>query len=80
MTLLGFETRKLVRSRRPLIAALSLALFVMLMLVGFYTYAQNETGGQAEFRYTYENRSYFNGLTFALYAYYFGVLLLLPNE
>jgi ABC-type transport system involved in multi-copper enzyme maturation permease subunit len=48
------------------------------MLVGFYTYAQTETGGRAEFRYTYENRSYFNGLTFALYAFYFGAILLIP--
>ncbi|MBI1853827.1 MAG: ABC transporter permease subunit, partial [Planctomycetes bacterium] len=42
------------------------------------TYAKTETGGAAEFRYTFENRSYFNGLTFALYAFYFGFLLLLP--
>lgn len=76
--LVRFEALKLVRSRRPFIAALALALFLLLMLLGFYTYAQNETGGQAEFRYTFENRSYFNGLTFALYAFYFGVILLLP--
>ena len=29
-------------------------------------------------RYTFENRSYFNGLTFALYSFYFGFLLVLP--
>jgi ABC-2 type transport system permease protein len=55
-----------------------LLLFLVLMLIGFYTYAQTETSGQAQFRYTFENRSYFNGLTFAIYAFYFGVILLLP--
>ncbi len=73
-----FETLKLIRSRRPLIAVAALLLFLALMLIGFYTYAQNETGGQAAFRYTFENRSYFNGLTFGIYAFYFGVMLLLP--
>lgn len=76
--LLRLETLKLLRSRRPVVAALALLLFLVLMLVGFYTYAQTETRGQAEFRYTFENRSYFNGLTFAVYAFYFGVVLLLP--
>ena len=52
--------------------------FLTLMLVGFYTYAKTETSGEADFRYTFENRSYFNGLTFALYAFYFGSLLVLP--
>ena len=66
------------RSRRPLLAVGSLTFFLVLMLVGFYTYAQTETGGEAEFRYTFENSSYFNGLTFALYAFYFAFLLLLP--
>lgn len=66
------------RSRRPVLALASLAFFLVLMLVGFYTYAQTETGGDAEFRYTFENSSYFNGLTFALYAFYFAFLLLLP--
>ncbi|MAE64492.1 MAG: hypothetical protein CMJ18_09505 [Phycisphaeraceae bacterium] len=74
----GFEALKLVRSRRPLIGLAASALFLVLMLVGFYTYAQTETGGRADFRYTFENRSYFNGLTFALYAFYFGVLMVLP--
>lgn len=55
-----------------------MAVFLVLMLLGFYTYAQSRTGGQADFRYTYENRSYFNGLTFTLYAFYFGVILILP--
>ena len=73
-----FELLKLRRSRRPLIAGASLFLFLIMLLLGFYTYAQNETGGQADFRYTFENRSYFNGLTFTIYAFYFGVVLLLP--
>lgn len=76
--MLRAEILKLYRSRRPLIAAAALALFLVLMLIGFYTYAQNETGGKVDFRYTFENRSYFNGLTFAIYAFYFGVVLLLP--
>jgi ABC-2 type transport system permease protein len=72
------EWTKLNRSHRPAIAAASLLLFVGLMLLGFYTYAKTETAGAAEFHYTFENHSYFNGLTFALYAFYFGFLLLLP--
>jgi len=72
------ETLRLWRSRRPLLACLSVLFFLGLMLLGFYTYAQTQTGGDAEFRYTFENRSYFNGLTFALYAFYFGFLLVLP--
>jgi ABC-2 type transport system permease protein len=72
------ELLRLWRSRRPLLALASVGLFLGLMLLGFYTYAQSKTGGGAEFRYTYENRSYFNGLTFALYAFYFGFLLILP--
>ena len=72
------EALRLVRSRRPLMAAASVTLFLALMLVGFYTYAQSRTGGDADFRYTFENRSYFNGLTFALYAFYFGFVLVLP--
>lgn len=73
-----FEALKAWRSRRLLLAFLTLCLFVVLMLVGFYTYAQNETGGHAEFRYTFENSSYFNGLTFSIYAFYFAFLLLFP--
>jgi len=72
------ELLRLVRSRRPQVAFGALLFFLLLMLLGFYTYAQNRTGGNAEFRYTFENRSYFNGLTFALYAFYFGFVLLLP--
>lgn len=74
----GLELLRLRRSRRPWVAAFSLAFFLAMMLLGFYTYAQNRTGGSADFRYTFENRSYFNGLTFAIYAFYFGFLLVLP--
>ncbi|UCD78944.1 MAG: ABC transporter permease subunit [Desulfobacterales bacterium] len=73
-----FEIIKLIRSWRPAVAGAALALFLTLMLFGFYTYAAKETGGQVQFRYTFENRSYFNGLTFALYAFYFAVLMVLP--
>ncbi|MBK7876242.1 MAG: ABC transporter permease subunit [Planctomycetes bacterium] len=72
------ELLRLWRSRRPWIAAGALVLFLGLMLVGFYTYAQSKTRGAVRFEYTFENESYFNGLTFALYAFYFGFVLLLP--
>ena len=75
---LRFELLKVRRSKRPHAAAFAVALFLGLMLLGFYMYATNATSGQADFRYTFENRSYFNGLTFALYAFYFGFLLVLP--
>ena len=75
---LRLETRRLLRSRRPALALGAVVFFLGLMLLGFYTYAQTKTGGNVEFRYTYENRSYFNGLTFALYAFYFGFALVLP--
>lgn len=74
----GLEALRLWRSRRPLVALLALLCFLVLMLVGFWTYAESRTKGAAQFEYTYENRSYFNGLTFALYAFYFGFVLLLP--
>lgn len=76
--MIGFELIKLRRSRRPVIALLCLLLFLVLMLLGFYTYAQTETRGRVEFRYTFENPSYFNGLTFSIYAFYFAFLLILP--
>ena len=76
--MMRLECLRLLRSKRPLLATLSLVLFLGMMLLGFYTYAKTETGGHAEFRYTFENASYFNGLTFALYAFYFGFLLILP--
>ncbi len=72
------EFLRLRRSRRPLLAIGALLFFLGMMLLGFYTYAQTETGGGASFRYTFENSSYFNGLTFSLYAFYFGCLLILP--
>ena len=75
--MIGFELRKLLYSRRPLHAALALVVFIVLMLIGFYTYAKNQSGS-VEFRYTYENESYFNGLTFTIYAFYFAFLLVLP--
>ena len=73
-----FETIKLLRSWRPVVALVALVLFITLMLIGFYTYADNETGGRAEFRYTFESSSYFNGLLFALYVFYFAILIVLP--
>ena len=76
--MIRFELRKLMRSRRPLHAALALLAYLGLMLVGFYTYAQDNAGGRAEFRYTFENDSYFNGLTFSIYAFYFGFGLIVP--
>ncbi len=72
------ELLRLVRSRRPLLALAALLLFLVLMLAGFWSYAQSRSGGGVTFEYTYENRSYFNGLTFALYAFFFGFVLLLP--
>jgi ABC-2 type transport system permease protein len=50
------------------------------MLWGFYTYAARKTGGQAveQFKYTYESKQYFNGLTFSLYSLLFSFTLLLP--
>ncbi len=75
--MIGFELRKLLASRRPLHAALALGVFLGLMLAGFYTYAKNKRG-DVEFRYTFENESYFNGMTFTIYAFYFAFLLVLP--
>lgn len=76
--MIRLELLRLWRARRPLVALASQLFFLLLMLVGFYTYAQSRTGGEVDFRYTFENRSYFNGLTFTVYAFYFGFLLLLP--
>jgi ABC-2 type transport system permease protein len=76
--ILRLEATKTWRSFRPHLAFLTVLLFLGLMLLGFWMYASNETSGAAEFRYTFENSSYFNGLTFALYAFYFGFLLVLP--
>ena len=43
---LRFELLKVQRSRRPHLAALAIALFLGLMLLGFYMYASNETSGE----------------------------------
>jgi ABC-2 type transport system permease protein len=75
------ELSKLVRSKSFYLSFAALAGFVALMLWGFYTYAQRKSGGAAgaaEFRYTYESKSYFNGLTFALYSIIFSFSLLIP--
>ena len=74
----AFELLKLRRSRRPWLAIGACLLYLVLMLFGFYTYARAEAGDQVEFRYTFENESYFNGLTFSLYGFYFGFLMVLP--
>ena len=69
-TQLRLETLKLVRSRSFLLSFIALTSFVALMLWGFYTYAERKAGEQAtaQFKYTYESKSYFNGLTFALFS------------
>ncbi|MDX6386177.1 MAG: type transport system permease protein [Blastocatellia bacterium] len=74
------EFLKLVRSRSFLLSFISLTAFVALMLWGFYSYAQRKAGEQAtaQFKYTYESKSYFNGLTFALYSVTFSFSLLIP--
>jgi ABC-2 type transport system permease protein len=72
------EIFKLVRSRLFYLSFVMLVVFVALMLWGFYTYSQHKTGGQVEFKYTYENSSYFNGLIFTLYSVYFAFQLIIP--
>jgi ABC-2 type transport system permease protein len=72
------EIFKLVRSRLFYLSFVMLIIFVFLMLWGFYTYSQHKTGGQLEFKYTYENPSYFNGLIFTLYSAYFAFQLIIP--
>ena len=80
VTLLKLELEKLFRSRGFYLSFVVLVGFVVLMLWGFYTYAARKTGGQAveQFKYTYESKQYFNGLTFALYSLLFSFTLLLP--
>jgi ABC-type transport system involved in multi-copper enzyme maturation permease subunit len=58
----------------------ALTAFVALMLWGFYSYAERKAGEQAtsQFKFTYESKSYFNGLTFALYSVIFSFNLLVP--
>lgn len=80
LTQLRLEFKKLVHSRSFYLSFAVLVGFVALMLWGFYSYAERKTGGQAaaQFRYTYESKSYFNGLTFALYSVMFSFSLLIP--
>ena len=80
ITQLKLEFLKLVRARSFLLSFVSLATFVALMLWGFYTYAERKAGEQvtSQFKYTYENKSYFNGLSFALYSVMFSFSLLIP--
>lgn len=77
---LKLELVKLVRSRSFLLSFVAVSLFVVLMLWGFYSYAERKAGEQAtaQFKYTYESKSYFNGLTFALYSLMFSFSLLIP--
>ncbi|HYX28124.1 MAG TPA: ABC transporter permease subunit [Pyrinomonadaceae bacterium] len=80
ITQLRLEFLKLVRSRSFLLSFITLAGFVALMLWGFYSYAERKAGEQvtSQFKYTYESKSYFNGLTFALYSVLFSFSLLIP--
>lgn len=74
------ELIKLLRSKSFYLSFAALFAFVGLMLWGFYSYAERKTGGQAteQFKYTYESKNYFNGLTFALYSLIFSFSLLIP--
>lgn len=80
ITNLRLELLKLIRSRSFALSFVSLSAFVVLMLWGFYTYAERKAGQQvtSQFKYTYESKSYFNGLTFALYSVMFSFSLLIP--
>jgi ABC-type transport system involved in multi-copper enzyme maturation permease subunit len=79
-TQLRLELLKLVRSKGFYLSFAALAAFVLLMLWGFYSYAQQKTSGLAteQFKYTYESKSYFNGLTFTLYSLVFAFSLVIP--
>lgn len=79
-TQLRIEFYKLIRSKSFYLSFIALIGFVALMLWGFYSYAERKTGGQAaeQFKYTYESKSYFNGMTFALYSLMFSFSLLIP--
>ena len=80
MTQFRLELIKLLRSKSFYLSFFALLGFVGLMLWGFYSYAERKTGGQAteQFKYTYESKNYFNGLTFALYSLIFSFSLLIP--
>lgn len=77
---LRLELLKLVRSKGFYLSFAALSAFVLLMLWGFYSYAEKKTSGLAteQFKYTYESKSYFNGLTFTLYSLMFAFSLLIP--
>lgn len=80
ITQVKLEAQKLIRSRSFWLSFFALTAFVVLMLWGFYTYAEKKAGEGAtsQFKYTYESKSYFNGLTFALYSVMFSFSLLIP--
>ena len=80
LTQLWLEFLKLIRSMSFYLSFIALLGFVALMLWGFYSYVERKAGGQAveQFKYTYESKSYFNGLTFALYSVMFSFSLLIP--
>ncbi len=79
-TQLRLELLKLVHSKGFYLSFAALAAFVLLMLWGFYSYAQEKTSGLAaeQFKYTYESKSYLNGLTFTLYSLVFAFGLVIP--
>jgi hypothetical protein len=72
-TPIRLELIKLLRARSFQLSFAALTGFIALMLRGFYSYVDSKTGGQAteQFKYAYESKSYFNGLTFALYSVVF---------
>lgn len=80
ITQIRLELLKLVRSKSFYLSFTALFAFVLLMLWGFYSYAQQKTNGLAteQFKYTYESKSYFNGLTFTLYSLVFAFSLIIP--
>src|ERR1051326_3124232 len=80
LTQLRLEFFKLMRAKSFYLSFIALIGFVALMLWGFYSYAEHKMGGEvtAQFKYTYESKSYFNGLTFALYSLMFSFNLLIP--
>src|SRR4029078_6195440 len=80
ITQLRLELLKLVRSKGFYLSFAALSAFVILMLWGFYSDPQKKTSGLSteQFKYTYESRSYFNGLTFTLYSLIFAFSLVIP--
>lgn len=80
ITLIRLELLKLTRTKGFYLSFAALSAFVCLMLWGFYSYAKQKTGGLAteQFKYTYESKSYFNGLTFTLYSLVFAFSLIIP--